>query len=457
MKTSIKLAFFSFLLIFLAACEESSFLESQEDNVSFGGIVVDGYISGATVCLDLNNNDSCDNTEPRTTSDENGIFSFSSRNFNDYTFVPVIAVGGVDTATNKAFEGELKTIIDTSVLVQDSQIIINPLTDLVSASFLRATNKNKLALSDAIQEVADVFGITEADVLKDPMQNVALFAKVQEIQHLKEMIFTSANKTYIADNGKDLLLEIKEALVTQIKDSSDGVLNLERVLLTVEIQLGISIPDEEKIFIISQIAEIKRVLDIFVQDTTVDVRNLSRLQLALENVLEDAYARLANATDDNAIEVVEIALTYESITQSDYDKKAAIVDANSCLAANGYKVIMDRTYPPELETTYEDNKDDMNGILVKSEYDFSVNSSDTEIILYYKDLAVEKKNDSVVVFTDNNYYFAFDEAWIENSEHTIYIRTPKNEDNLYGCYRAELNSTVASDIELVKVFRYSDI
>ncbi len=451
MKTSIKLAFFSFLLIFLAACEETVFMQSDEHNISFGGIVVDGYISGATVCLDLNSNDLCDNSEPSTTSDENGIFSFSSRDFNDYAFIPVIAMGGVDTATQKEFTGELKSIIDAEYLAQHDSLIINPLTDLVAISFLRATQKDALALQSSIKEVADVFELNETDVLKDPMQDVHIFVKVQEVQHLKTLIETSATKTYVVESSKDLTKEIKKALVTQIEESQNGLLNLERVLETVEIELNIVIPQNERVFILDQIQEINRALGVFVADDDIDINNLGRLQLALENELEEAYVRLANADDINtSIEIIDINITYAFITQSIFNKTDAILDEQACLEDEGYKILTDTSFSPER------TNDLVNGISINSDYPFNSDLELTEVQIYYTSLEVEKMGQNTILFTDD-YYFAFDEAWVENPEHTIYIRTPKDGNNLYGCYRAELNTTVASDIALTKVFRYSDI
>ena len=46
------------------------------DATTMEGAVIDGYIVGATVCLDLNNNYACDVTEPSAESGEDGAYSF---------------------------------------------------------------------------------------------------------------------------------------------------------------------------------------------------------------------------------------------------------------------------------------------------------------------------------------------------------------------------------------------
>jgi hypothetical protein len=48
---------------------------SASSLTTFSGVVVDGYIEGATVCLDLNANQTCDPGEPRATSKFGGAYS----------------------------------------------------------------------------------------------------------------------------------------------------------------------------------------------------------------------------------------------------------------------------------------------------------------------------------------------------------------------------------------------
>lgn len=59
--------------------EETALLEKEEtalpEYVSFSGRVADGYLDGATVCLDINQNKQCDPTDPTTKSIAGGKFS----------------------------------------------------------------------------------------------------------------------------------------------------------------------------------------------------------------------------------------------------------------------------------------------------------------------------------------------------------------------------------------------
>jgi hypothetical protein len=53
----------------------SSTASTSATPTTLSGKVIDGYIIGATVCLDINSNNKCDAGEPTTTSGENGAWT----------------------------------------------------------------------------------------------------------------------------------------------------------------------------------------------------------------------------------------------------------------------------------------------------------------------------------------------------------------------------------------------
>jgi 2',3'-cyclic-nucleotide 2'-phosphodiesterase (5'-nucleotidase family) len=83
------------------------------------GTVIDGYISGATVFIDVNGNGQLDAGEPSTTTDAQGNFSLPA----DVTGT-LIAFGGTDVSTGLEFKGALKAPAGATV--------VTPLTTLVS-------------------------------------------------------------------------------------------------------------------------------------------------------------------------------------------------------------------------------------------------------------------------------------------------------------------------------------
>lgn len=81
------------------------------------GELIDGYISGATVFGDANENGVLDNGESWTTTDEYGGFTLSNATGS------IVAIGGTDISTGAAHEGVLKAAAGSKV--------ISPLTTMV--------------------------------------------------------------------------------------------------------------------------------------------------------------------------------------------------------------------------------------------------------------------------------------------------------------------------------------
>jgi len=97
-----------------------------------GGSAIDGYLAGATVFADINNDGTRNWTdadgdgswdpnegEPWTLTDSQGFYSFNT----DVAGLTLVSMGGIDTSTNQAFSAVLRTAPGATV--------ITPLTSLV--------------------------------------------------------------------------------------------------------------------------------------------------------------------------------------------------------------------------------------------------------------------------------------------------------------------------------------
>ena len=51
---------------------------ATDNTLSLEGVAADGYLVGATICLDLNSNLSCDSGEPSATTGAGGVFSIDA-------------------------------------------------------------------------------------------------------------------------------------------------------------------------------------------------------------------------------------------------------------------------------------------------------------------------------------------------------------------------------------------
>lgn len=124
------------------------------------GVVVDGYVAGATVFVDINGNGVQDSGEPSTTTDAQGNFSFpdGANNFGN-----IVSTGGTDIATGQPFEGSLTAPAGSDV--------VNPLTTLIDA--ISKTPGNTVASARA--QVLTALGLdANTDLQKfDPIATAA--------------------------------------------------------------------------------------------------------------------------------------------------------------------------------------------------------------------------------------------------------------------------------------------
>ena len=93
----------------------------NSSTTSVAGTAVDGYLKGANVCLDLNNNNICDTSEPSATTKSDGTFVINTilpqKDFN------IIVSGGIDSDTGKSFNGILYAPYEANV----SKIYVTPI------------------------------------------------------------------------------------------------------------------------------------------------------------------------------------------------------------------------------------------------------------------------------------------------------------------------------------------
>lgn len=286
-------------------------IEPKANTISFSGVVVDGYISGATACLDLNINGLCDTGEPTTTTQNDGTFSFTDIEIEKNLLLPVIVKGGVDTATGKAFKGELKNIVDAQSVNSSTSLHVTPLTDLVASAYMASSDKSATELNQFKSDIASSLGVSSERVDADPMLDKELFAKAQEVQQLKELMLTSVLKATNTLAGSDAANAIAKNISLAIAKSmqeSGGLLSVSLALATLEaLYSNLAIPANEKEFIDLQLKEIRATLETMVKESTVTTDNLNEKQKELEERVEVASKNIEDATKDSKIEVVVIS------------------------------------------------------------------------------------------------------------------------------------------------------
>jgi uncharacterized repeat protein (TIGR04052 family) len=113
----------------IAGCSGGGSSSSSPSN-SLSGIVADGYISGATACLDLNNNGVCDSGEPTGTTNASGAFTitgtFTAAQAASAPLVVQIPATAVDSDFPASTVGQAFTLTSPA-----GASFVSPLTTLV--------------------------------------------------------------------------------------------------------------------------------------------------------------------------------------------------------------------------------------------------------------------------------------------------------------------------------------
>lgn len=136
---------------------------TTSSSTSLSGTVVDGYVMGATVCIDLNNNGLCDNGEPSAITGNNGGFTLPVNSINETNGKTLLVIGGTDADTGAQLTTPLTSIIDTTLTKQ----VVTPTTTLVHAY----VSLDNMSLAVAKQRVASRLGINSNSIYQDPVAN----------------------------------------------------------------------------------------------------------------------------------------------------------------------------------------------------------------------------------------------------------------------------------------------
>ncbi len=295
-----------FTVLFVSGCNPSSYNASDTPDNAISGVVVDGYISGATVCLDFNYNNICDSDEPITTTDANGSYSFTNFTLNgESTILSVLAYGGVDTATHKKFKGQLRNTIEFSKEEKKENVVISPLTDLIVTHFYTTYEKSLEDLHDAQDIVSSSFDVDKKLLSSDPMQSVKLFSINQKVHHTEALLQTLVEKNLKRYNGSSSRLSIQTLVKEEILQHG---YDIDTILLTLEESINIELPSNEKVFVTKQTQELQTNLTELLNDAEISVENLPTLQKRIFSSQYEANDRLEIVDGSYPIEIVPINL-----------------------------------------------------------------------------------------------------------------------------------------------------
>lgn len=169
------------------------------------GQVVNSYITGATVTLDLNDDGICDTSEPQVATDATGHYSFSGKGAH-----LVCATGGTNTVTGLPFVGVLKAPAKATVVTPLTTLVVAQVVSALPApAFGKAAPLDPTAVATAQTAIMTQLGLpSSAPILTtDPVALMtkagatAADAKLEQVnasvqvllQQVAQMIVASAN------------------------------------------------------------------------------------------------------------------------------------------------------------------------------------------------------------------------------------------------------------------------
>jgi len=162
--------------------DDNTILEEVVTVNTISGVIIDGYIANASVCLDINNNDNCDSDEPTTITNNQGVYSLDIKNISEEAkkTVKVIAMGGIDTFSNKPFNNILKS----NLITQETNINLNGVTTFIAEYSSNANyEENK-------RKISNLLNINEKNINTNilTLEDKSMFKESLKIQKMLDIL-----------------------------------------------------------------------------------------------------------------------------------------------------------------------------------------------------------------------------------------------------------------------------
>tara|TARA_B100001057_G_scaffold90097_4_gene86339 strand:- start:2191 stop:9084 length:6894 start_codon:yes stop_codon:yes gene_type:complete len=256
---------------------------------SMNGISVDGYISGAEICIDENENWLCESGENSTTSDNDGKFNIKYANGN------LLSIGGTDLDTQILLD---KLLINHKLTGHSNFKVISPITSV--ASFLSDSSIIYTALG--IDNSIDIYTFDPVSNISQSGINDYVYEKGNQLTILA---FTLQNLTNSinssAETTQDFFKSISEELEQEFSQTNELVdikssVFIQKVLENVILEKSLSVGDTSKVNTVSAISNVLPILKVYSDSQiTKAVFNFSI------STLQNEIPSITNGTADGAL------------------------------------------------------------------------------------------------------------------------------------------------------------
>ena len=262
------------------------------------GVVVDGYIRNAFVCVDLNRDNECDDGEPYTKADGVGAYSvdISELTASQIASAQIIAQGGTDNDTGKLYTGILKAPLFTD---SEGTINLSPLNTLLATQLaIENESLSESVVNSYKDKLQEQLGLAEgSDVQSDPKKNDNIYDASIQVQEGVEM-YAEALRVGLNSLGELAAFDsAMEALATELLNS--GINGSSAVALSTTSIRANSDTIESNDVIANIFAGIESVT---IDGTTIELP--TELREDLVSAVEEIGTELANAETDSDTSLV---------------------------------------------------------------------------------------------------------------------------------------------------------
>jgi hypothetical protein len=286
----------------------SSNKKAQIKNKEIRGVLVDGYISGATVCFDKNSNGICDPLEPKATTDKEGAFSFDI-NITGNTHISFISIGGVDQATDKIVDFSMKRIININKNVNNvegnTSIIISPLTTIVADQFLQEKTKTAAKLNEISNKIAKTLSLKQNDLTKNPKKDKKVFAATQYIQQTKDLIYQTLKESNNTQaSKKEISTAISNSIVTH------GTINVKNIVNNISSDSNDNNLSKNITNVLEhQIQNLKTTLSTLENNTSINIKHLDTVQNNISSSISSFVTQIQEKPTDQNLSIIPINIS----------------------------------------------------------------------------------------------------------------------------------------------------
>jgi VCBS repeat-containing protein len=187
------------------------------------GSVVDGYVAGATIFQDLDNDNVLDAGEPSTTTSSTGEFTLS--NIVASSSAPLKIISGFDIATNKAIVTSLGTPSNSA-----AQVLVSPVSTVASLAYIKDNTLNFAELNTYVSSATSLERVaTYFDVSSTSQSNLNILSvdPLDKLRDSDSTIVTAAKDVFEANQLVMALTHSVEAVGAYLANAIDAAVHTE--------------------------------------------------------------------------------------------------------------------------------------------------------------------------------------------------------------------------------------